>query len=196
MCGNTGQSIRCWFEPTCESSNCHGEQWFVFSCSFFEFLRRPCANKLWCTTQNWPSFDAQVTCDDLWGTANVFFQHFFTNLFLWVCQIVREPTTRNLFTARYSYNIECMLVEEMPLSWRSCIAIVNNYSSFLFRFLNFAEDFRQTNCGVTLRINRATWNSRCMTSFAEKTRLFASKYFSANNFGWIWLVFEGPSSYA
>ena len=36
------------------------EHWFVFSCSFFEFLRRLWAIKSWCTTQNWPSCDAQV----------------------------------------------------------------------------------------------------------------------------------------
>ena len=34
------QSIWRWYELMCESSYCHGQQWFVFSCSFFEFLRR------------------------------------------------------------------------------------------------------------------------------------------------------------
>ena len=33
---------------------------FVFPCTLFEFLRRFQANKLWCNTQNWPSYDAQV----------------------------------------------------------------------------------------------------------------------------------------
>ena len=55
-----GRSKRRWFELMCESSHCHGAQWSVFSCSFFEFLRRLQANKLWCITQNWPSYVAQA----------------------------------------------------------------------------------------------------------------------------------------
>ena len=30
-----GHSIRRWFEPMCECSHCHDEEWFVFSCLFF-----------------------------------------------------------------------------------------------------------------------------------------------------------------
>ena len=57
-------------------------------------------------------------------------------------------------------------------------------------------EFLQRNCGVPVRIDRATllkWNSRYMTSFAEKTcyHLLRSA-FCKNNFRWIWLVFEGP----
>ena len=50
---------------------------------------------------------------------------------------------------------------------RARIAKVNNDS--LVRFSNFSEDFRQTNCGVPLRIGRPTMLNRHMTSFAEKT---------------------------
>ena len=79
---------------------------------------------------------------------------------------------------------------------RARIAMVSNKSSSLVRFSNFGEDFRQTNCGVSLRIDRRTmlnWNSRHMTSFAEETghHLIQSAS-SANNFRWIWLVFEEP----
>jgi len=52
-----GRSKRHWFELMCESSHCHGAQWSVFSCSFFEFLRRLQTNKLWCssgTVVTWP----------------------------------------------------------------------------------------------------------------------------------------------
>ena len=71
------------------------------------------------------------------------------------------------------------------------IVMLNNDSSSLVRFSNCSEDFKQTNCGVTLGIDRPTmvkWNSRHMTSFAEETgdHLLRS-YFSANNFRWIWL---------
>ena len=49
--------------------------------------------------------------------------------------------------------------------------MLNNDSSSLVRFSNFFEDIRQTNCGVTLGIDRPMmlkWNSRHMTSFAIK----------------------------
>ena len=55
---------------------------------------------------------------------------------------------------------------------RALIAMVNDNSSSLVRFSNFTKDFRQTNCGVPLKIDRPTmlkWNSRHMTSFAEET---------------------------
>ena len=32
------QSIIRWFQPMCENSHCHGEQWFVLSCSFLRRL--------------------------------------------------------------------------------------------------------------------------------------------------------------
>ena len=72
--------------------------------------------------------------------------------------------------------------------------MVNNDSSSLVRLSNFSEDFRQTNCGVPLRIDRRTllkWNSRHLTSFVEETgnHLLGSA-FSANNFRWIWLGFK------
>ena len=72
----------------------------------------------------------------------------------------------------------------------------NSYWCSLLRFSNFSEDFRQTNCGVPLRIDRPTmlkWNSRHMTSFAEETghHLLRSD-FSTNNFRWIWLEFKDP----
>ena len=54
------RSKRRWFEPMCESSHSLGGQWCVFSGSFFEFRRRLQANKLWCTTHNWPSYDVQL----------------------------------------------------------------------------------------------------------------------------------------
>ena len=76
------------------------------------------------------------------------------------------------------------------LSWcvRARIVMLNNDSSALVRFSNFSENFRQTNCGVPLRMDRPTmlmWNSRHMTSFAEKTghHLLRSD-FSTNNFRW------------
>ena len=55
-----GRSKRQWFELMCESSHCHGGQWFVFSCSFFEFLRRLLAKKLWSSIQNWLFYVAQA----------------------------------------------------------------------------------------------------------------------------------------
>ena len=60
------------------------------------------------------------------------------------------------------------------------------------RFSNFSEDFRQTNCGVPLKIDRPTlpkWNSRHMTSFAAEIGdyLIRSAFY---NFRCIWLVFE------
>ena len=66
----------------------------------------------------------------------------------------------------------------------------------MIRFSNVSEDFRQTNCGVTLKMDRPTmlkWNSRHMNSFAEEVghHLLRSDYFK-KNFRWIWLVFEDP----
>ena len=55
------------------------------------------------------------------------------------------------------------------LTIKSHIAMVSNDSSALVRFSNISEDFRQTNCGVPLRIGRPTMLNRHMTSFAEKT---------------------------
>ena len=55
---------------------------------------------------------------------------------------------------------------------KGAFAVMNNDSSFLVRFWNFSEDFRQTNCGVALIIDRPTmlkWNSLQMTSLAEET---------------------------
>ena len=74
---------------------------------------------------------------------------------------------------------------------RARIVMVNNDSSTLVRFSNFTEDFRQTNCGVPLRIDHPTmlkWNSRHMTSFAEETGDHVLRSASSmNNFRWIWL---------
>ena len=79
---------------------------------------------------------------------------------------------------------------------RARIITANKESSSFVRFSNISDDFRQTNCGVPLRIGRPTmfkWYSGHMTSFAEETgdNLLQSA-FSANNFRWIWLVFEDP----
>ena len=55
---------------------------------------------------------------------------------------------------------------------RARIVMVNNDSSSLIHFSDFYEDFRQTNCGVPLRIGRPTLlkkNSRHMTSIAAET---------------------------
>ena len=52
------------------------------------------------------------------------------------------------------------------------LVMVNNDSSSLVRFSNYSEDFKQTNCGVPLGIDRLTmlkWKSRHMVSFAEET---------------------------
>ena len=49
--------------------------------------------------------------------------------------------------------------------------MVKNDSYSLVRFSNFSEEFRQTNCGVPLRIYCPTmlkWKSRHMTCFAEE----------------------------
>ena len=59
-------------------------------------------------------------------------------------------------------------------------------------FSNFSKDFRQTNYGVPLRMDRHTllkWISRHMASFAEETgdHLLRSAFFT-NNFRW--LLFE------
>ena len=64
---------------------------------------------------------------------------------------------------------------------------------FLFVF-QICPKTKWTNCGVPLRIDRATmlkWNSRPMTSFAEETghHLLRSDFFT-NNFRWIWLGFK------
>ena len=76
-----------------------------------------------------------------------------------------------------------------------------NKASSLVRFSNFSEDFRQTNCGVLLRIDRPTllkWNSRHMTSFAaetgrlQKQSALLRRDFATNNFRWICLVIEDP----
>ena len=59
---------------------------------------------------------------------------------------------------------------------------------------NFSEDFRHTNYGVPLRIDRSTmphWNTHHMTSFAEKTgHHLLWSVLSTNQFRWIWTVFE------
>ena len=55
--------------------------------------------------------------------------------------------------------------------WKHGIAMVNNDSSSLVRFSNFSEDFRQTNCGIPLRIDRH------MTSFAKQASNFRSWFF-------------------
>ena len=85
------------------------------------WVQRPYAGLLLCfgliRTNPW-----FVTCDDLInlssGIAIIFFQHLFIpidmNLFLSVCEIVRDSTRANLFRARCSCNIECMLLGEMP----------------------------------------------------------------------------------
>ena len=76
------------------------------------------------------------------------------------------------------------------------IAIVYNDSSSLVRLSNFSEDFRQTDCGVPLRIDRPTmlkWNSSHMASFVEETgHHFLRSDLSTNNFHWIWLRFIYP----
>jgi len=48
-----GRSKKRWSQLICESHR-HGAQWSVFSCSFFGFLRRLQANKLWCTPNKRP----------------------------------------------------------------------------------------------------------------------------------------------
>ena len=62
-------------------------------------------------------------------------------------------------------------------------------------FCTFYE-FLRRNCGVPLRIDRATmlkWNSRYLTSFAEQTgNHLLRSVFSTNNFRWVWIVFEDP----
>ena len=65
---------------------------------------------------------------------------------------------------------------------RARIAMLNNDSSSLVRFSNISEEFRQTNCGVPLRIYRPTMfkrNGRDITSFAEETgkHLLRSDFF-------------------
>ena len=80
--------------------------------------------------------------------------------------------------------------------WRARIVMVNNDSSSLVRFSNFAEVLRQTNCGVPLRIDRPTMlkrNSYHMTSLAEETgHYFLRSDFTTNNLRWIWLGFRNP----
>jgi len=82
-----------------------------------------------------------VTCDGfinvLWNTAIVLYQNFFapihTVFFCSGCQIVRDQTRTNFFTARCSCNIECMLVEELPKDAsisRSCIISLRMVSMF------------------------------------------------------------------
>ena len=54
---------------------------------------------------------------------------------------------------------------------RARIVMVNNALSSLVRFSNFSEDFRQTNCGVALKIDRPTmlkWNIRHMSRLQKK----------------------------
>ena len=74
--------------------------------------------------------------------------------------------------------------------------MVHNDSSALVRFSNFCEDFRPTNCGVSLRIDRPTiikWNSHHMTSFADETGDHLLRGASStNNFRCIWVVFKDP----
>ena len=64
------------------------------------------------------------------------------------------------------------------------------------RYSNSCQEFRPTKCSVPLRIDRAMllkWNSRYLSSFAEKTGdHFLRSAFSTNIFSWIWLVLEGP----
>ena len=68
---------------------------------------------------------------------------------------------------------------------------MNNESSFLVRFSNFSEDFRQTNCCVPLRIDRPSTHSG--HSFAEETGGHMLRNASStNNIRLIWLVFEHP----
>lgn len=70
---------------------------------------------------------------------------------------------------------------------RARIVMVHNDSSSLVRFSNFSEDFRQTNGGVPLRIDRPTLlkrNSRHTTSFAEEIGDHLLRR--------IWLVLEDP----
>ena len=63
------------------------------------------------------------------------------------------------------------------------------FSKYSKYFRASSEDFGQTNCGVPLRIERATmlkWHSRHMTSFAEETgdHLLGSVSFT-NDFRWL-----------
>ena len=55
---------------------------------------------------------------------------------------------------------------------------------------NFSVDFRQTNCGVTLRIDRATFAT--WPALPKKQDHLLQSDFCTYNFRWIWLVFEGP----
>ena len=75
------------------------------------------------------------------------------------------------------------------------IVIVNN-ESFLVRFSNFSEDFRQINCGVPLRIDTSTmlkWDSRQKTIVPKKAgNHLLRNDFSANRFRWILFEFEDP----
>ena len=87
-----GRSKRRWFEPMYESPHCHGKQWFIFSCSFFEFLQRNCGvllrmdrpTTLKCNSRYMTSF-AEETGDHLPRSA------FCTNNFRCIWLVFEDP---------------------------------------------------------------------------------------------------------
>ena len=115
------------------------------------------------------------------------------NIFSWCAAIKRSHWMPSQGSAAVEPSIRFKKVQitvdesELALPLRTMIRLC---------FLNFSEDFRQTNCDVPLRIDRRTmlkWNSRYMSNFAEETagHLLRSAFFT-KNFPLVWFVFEGP----
>ena len=129
-----------WFEPMCENSHCHCEQWFVFSCLFFEFLQRKCGAPL--------RVDRATLFK--WNTTgyHLLRSTFSTNNFLWIWFVFEGPHGGLLF---------CFGL----IPWfASCDYLINVYWSIAIVFFqhlyictNRQEPFL-SNCGF-LRENKS-----------------------------------------
>jgi len=67
--------------------------------------------------------------------------------------------------------------------------MVHNDPFYLVPFLNFSEDFRQNWPSIVAQAEQSPQDQCCR----RNRRPFASKWFSTNNFRWIWFVFKEPN---
>ena len=100
----------------------------------------------------------------------------YNSIFLLMCGNKKKSLVAKLGLYGHQFDV---------LADQNGVGLVSSDSSSLVRFSNFHEDFRQTDCGVPLRIDRPTMlmrNSRHMANFAEETghHLFRNDFFINN----------------
>ena len=109
----------------CESLHCPAEQWLLFSCLIFKFIRRLQANKLWLTTQNWPSNVAQVQKSPHNQFFRIHWQPFptSTNTICWIWLIFEDTGDQFLF---------CFMLISIDLWFVACADLRNFFWSIVF----------------------------------------------------------------